>query len=160
MFGSKRKKAVREISNNVRPVLALFQRHYGLPQHFWHHEYVLGFFAALIGNHAKMATGGKITGQDYDLALIEGWEIVSGQNGQHLWKKNADLMISEDATYFEGFDRGLLIFLLSINRLNAEAKSFEIVKSALQSSNGDPQKASTILLMDTFTEMDERLKSY
>lgn len=157
MFGSKKKKAIKAIHNNVLPVVSMYQQNYGLPSHFWMHEYVLGFFCGLMSNHAKMATNGSITGVDFDVALIEGWGIISGQNGQQIWKRSADFAIASDNTFFEGFDRANQIFFLSINRINSEGMAQGSVKSAFEEAGGDSIKASTILMLDTFSDMKERL---
>lgn len=157
MFGSKKKAAVKAISQNVRPVLNLYQRSYGLPSHFWMHEYPLGFFSAYMSHHAKMATGGRITGTDLDAALVDGWGILSGQNGQQIWKRTAELAIEESVLFFEGFDRATMLFFLSVNRLSVDALDRDDVKSALASVNGDQKKASTIVLSDTFSDMNDIL---
>ena len=64
MFGSKRRKALAAISANVRPLVTTTQHNFGLPAGFWAERFVLGFFGTLISHHAKLATRGKITGED------------------------------------------------------------------------------------------------
>ena len=157
MFGSKKKRAVKAIHENVHAVVSLYQRNYGLPSHFWMDEYVLGFFTSLMGNHAKLATGGRIAGTDFDIVIIEGWGLISGQNGQQLWKKSTELAISNNESYFIGYDRAILIFFLSINKLNPNGMSQEDVKLALEYSGGDYVKASGFLMSDTFSTINERL---
>lgn len=156
-FNSKKKIAINAISENVRPLLTLYQHHHGLPSNFWSNEYVIGFFHGMMSIHIKRATASKLNGNDFDFTLIKGYENISGRDGAALWKIGANLSVSRNSEFLAGFDRALMIVLLHDGHLGRELSNSELVLSAMKNSNGNAQAASIEITMITFEEIKAKL---
>ena len=83
LFKSPRRKASDAAIAYVKPVVEMFRGSPGpgFPPGFWDDPYVLGFFYVYVGFAAKMAIGGKATGELLGHVLVDTYSALSNMNG-------------------------------------------------------------------------------
>ena len=156
MFGLKRRKALAAISENVRPLVTITQHNLGLPADFWTDSFVLGFFGTLISHHAKLATRGKLTGEDFGYVLQDGFANISGMNGVELMRRYSELAQANDPDFDKGADNAVYFACFVMGVLKDE-ENYPEVRTAMSIHRGDRMKASPHLFEAWFlVEIENR----
>jgi hypothetical protein len=113
LLGKQRKAAVRAAVEGLLPIIATVQDTHGLPREFWTDEYVLGFISFSISFRAKLATNGKIAGENLRYASLETLTALSNMDGAELLRRMTTLATEGNIDFKRGADDAAAVQLYS-----------------------------------------------
>ena len=159
MFGHKRRKAAKAAVEAIQPIVGTFQHHYGLPAGFWQDPYVVGFIGFMIGHHAKTATHGKITGEEYGLAIGDAFSELSNLNGAKIMERYENFALADPKIpdFERGADNSATICYYVMGILKNEAENEHVLaakKMAEREGSGptDRQRIASYMLFKLFNK--------
>ena len=160
MFGSRRRKATNAAINALRPLVGSIQHSRGLPSHFWVDPYVLGFFHFMIGHRAKLATNGRIGGEDLGQSLVDTLTALSNMNGASIARRSTELALSKNDALFErGADDAAAMCFYEMKILKDET-THPLVQSAIRLARGSQNRSEVLAMMfmaSLYQEIQTRL---
>lgn len=135
MFGGKRKRLVRHVTDALNPFVMNTQRATGIPQGFWEDDFVLGFIGFCIAFHMNKTSNINASVSDKGAALIEVFTNLSHMNGLPLARKYNTLTIDKSNPEFEsGADNAATWLFYMYGFLKNEATNRDVL---LASNNGE-----------------------
>ena len=160
VFGSGKRKAVSTATQNLVPLVGIFQQYFGIPVGFWQSPFVLGFFWYLIGGYLKLSSQGRLSSSEMGYALVEVFANLSNINGDQLARRCAAFVYADVKD--EGFEKGVAnatpIWVYMIDALKDEDNHPEIVSLKQQLPNADRGTILGLLFQSLFiSEVQKRL---
>lgn len=161
MFGRNRRLATEHTIAAVRPLIAVFQYHNGLPAGFWQDEFVVGFIGFMIGFHANHTSGRKLSQTDKGFLLRDVFTALSNMNGQAIGSEFARLAMLKDKSpdFEKGCDNASVCAFATIGKMNEQGRVYydqakEQAKeiAVITGSPNDLGSVAAVLLQKLFFE--------
>jgi hypothetical protein len=91
-----------------------------VPARFWSEPYIVGFFQLMISHHLKLATGGRLAGEDMGLALTDVFTALSNMNGVAIVRRGLELATANDSDFNRAADDAAAICYYQMRVLKNE----------------------------------------
>jgi len=146
MFGSKVKKASKNATRAVGPMIRIADRHYGLPDRIWRDPYFLGFIGGFVSLCVLELRPSSI---EADKASVTALTALSGTNGDFLYEKFTTWLNERHGDVEWGFDNATLIYAYQNDRLNSDfddAQLFDLIAEC----QGEKDKVVYRLMKERF----------
>lgn len=104
LFGSPRKKALKESVEATLPIIRTLEMTGGLPQGFWNDAYVLGFINGCIVLFAKRSAGGNLAGETLGMVIMDAFPLISGADRTVIANRVIELQQIRQADFLRGFE--------------------------------------------------------
>ena len=144
----------RKVADEMRPLIALFQRTYGLPAGFWDDDYVLGFLGTMIGLHIRRLSVFSTSSDDTGYMLQKIFADLSNMNGVYIARNFTRLAYSHTNSFNIGADNAVLVFGYVTNKLRNEDNHRAVpdIKASLARSqaSADGENVGALLMNQLF----------
>ncbi len=119
MFGWRRKRVTKHVTEMTRQILVTFQAGYGTPVDFWCDEFVIGFFGGMIGILQDIIGKGRLGPMDQKMLFRDVFSSLSGLDGRALTIRFFALEFEDplDEDFNHGQDGAMVIALSMIGNL-------------------------------------------
>lgn len=146
MFGRNRRLATEHTIAAVRPLIAVFQYHNGLPAGFWQDEFVIGFVGFMISFHANYTSGRKLSQEDKGFLLCDVFTALSNMNGQAIGQEYTRLaMLTDKSPDFEkGADNAAICAFASIGKMSEQGRVYYDRAKTIASAQGSPNDLGVV----------------
>lgn len=135
MFGGKRKRLVKHVTDAMHPFIMNTQRAVGIPQGFWEDDFALGFIGFCIAFHMNKTSNINSSASEKGAALIEVFTNLSHMNGLPLAHRYNTLTRDRSSQEFEsGADNAATWVFFTYGFLKDESTNQDIL---LASNNGE-----------------------
>lgn len=147
MFGRNRRKATEHAIQAIRPLIAIYQNTSGLPPHFWHDEFVLGFFGFMISFHASVTSGRSLSQEDKGCLLYDVFTAISNMNGQAIGRDYVHLATQtpNSPDFVKGADHASICAFASIGKMNEQGRPYYEQAKEMAAAQGTPHDHGAIV---------------
>lgn len=147
MFGGNRRKATEHVVAQLRPLIAIVQQAHGLPARFWQDEFVIGFIGFMIGFHAEVTSGRRLSTKDKGIVLFDAFTALSNMNGKAIADRYLHLAAQEpkDPNFERGLDNASYCAFASVGKMTPDGQEHFDRARKLAADQGLPNDPGAIV---------------